>query len=437
MSAEKAGQRLRETREKKAISLQQAAQVTLIRRHYLEALEKGDFDLLPSAVQARGFLRSYATYLGLEAAEIFSLLESGDDEIAEAAESLKDGPAPEVTVRAAGSSASPAPPAEEQPPRLFSEIGAELKERRELLELSFEEVEVRVRVPAHHLQRLENGEFDNFPSPTQARGMLHNYANFLGLESDALLLRYAEALLDRFRRQQEQESSKAPARKSPFAWLKLPPWLRRFLSRDNLAGALITIALGSLFIWGISRIAATRAEQGLEPTAPALGDLLIPSSTATLDSPQVSTESADGDGENSDTADGEAQITVQVANPRNVELQLVPSQRVWVRVTTDGAVVFEGRLVPGENYAYSANNEVLVFTGNVAALRVYLNGQDLGVLGIEGEVVNLIFSAEGLATPTPSATPAPSATPTLDINADSETPTPSSTPAVDAGDEEQ
>ncbi len=40
-----------------------------IRRDYIEALELGQFELLPSMIYVRGFVRSYAQYLGLDAEE--------------------------------------------------------------------------------------------------------------------------------------------------------------------------------------------------------------------------------------------------------------------------------------------------------------------------------------------------------------------------------
>ena len=45
-----------------------------------------------------------------------------------------------------------------------------------------------------YLQALEAGEFDHLPSSVQARGMLNNYAHFLDLDVDALLLTFAEGL---------------------------------------------------------------------------------------------------------------------------------------------------------------------------------------------------------------------------------------------------
>ncbi len=60
------GQRLAEAREGRRITLEQAEKETRIRLKYLMAMEAGDFDSLPNEVVARGFLRSYAQFLGLD-----------------------------------------------------------------------------------------------------------------------------------------------------------------------------------------------------------------------------------------------------------------------------------------------------------------------------------------------------------------------------------
>lgn len=64
------GKTLHEARTRLGLTLEQAERSTRIRAHYLEALERGDLDLLPSPVQARGFLQNYATYLGLDSQPI-------------------------------------------------------------------------------------------------------------------------------------------------------------------------------------------------------------------------------------------------------------------------------------------------------------------------------------------------------------------------------
>ncbi|HEX2170974.1 MAG TPA: helix-turn-helix domain-containing protein, partial [Dehalococcoidia bacterium] len=60
------GELLRSQREERGLTLEQAEEVTRIRRRYLEALESGNFAELPGEVYVRGFLRLYAEYLGLD-----------------------------------------------------------------------------------------------------------------------------------------------------------------------------------------------------------------------------------------------------------------------------------------------------------------------------------------------------------------------------------
>ena len=56
--AEVLGHQLRSAREARELSLDQVEQQTRIRAKYIEALEQGNHSALPSAVQARGFLRN-------------------------------------------------------------------------------------------------------------------------------------------------------------------------------------------------------------------------------------------------------------------------------------------------------------------------------------------------------------------------------------------
>ncbi len=70
------GEQLRAARESQQISLEQVEAETRIRLKFLVAMEAGDFDALPNPVVARGFLRSYATYLGLDPTPLLDALET-------------------------------------------------------------------------------------------------------------------------------------------------------------------------------------------------------------------------------------------------------------------------------------------------------------------------------------------------------------------------
>ena len=61
------GSKLKQARESRQLSMREIEWATKIRAEFLQALEDERFDLLPSATHARGFLRSYARYLELDA----------------------------------------------------------------------------------------------------------------------------------------------------------------------------------------------------------------------------------------------------------------------------------------------------------------------------------------------------------------------------------
>jgi hypothetical protein len=112
-------------------------------------------------------------------------------------------------------------------------------------------------------------------------------------------------------------------------------------------------------------------------------------------------------------------ITLPVIENATLQISIIVRQRAWVKVMVDGEVSFQGRVVPGSVHSFAGDKRIEVLTGNGAALQVYFNQADLGILGTLGEVVYLVFTVEGVQTPT--ATITPTAQPTL---------TPTSTPTA-------
>ena len=64
--AGKIGRVLERARQEKGLSLDEAERATKIRKRYLEGLERDDYTVLPDAVYAQGFLKTYANFLGLD-----------------------------------------------------------------------------------------------------------------------------------------------------------------------------------------------------------------------------------------------------------------------------------------------------------------------------------------------------------------------------------
>lgn len=66
------GEILKNRREEKNLDLFQAAMITKISRHYLQALEESNYSQLPGEVYAKSFLKVYAQFLGLDISQILS-----------------------------------------------------------------------------------------------------------------------------------------------------------------------------------------------------------------------------------------------------------------------------------------------------------------------------------------------------------------------------
>lgn len=74
------GQRFREARLQRNLTLEDVAKETKIRSSFLSAIERGEYHKLPSSSYAQGFVRNYAEYLELPVKEIMALFRREFDE---------------------------------------------------------------------------------------------------------------------------------------------------------------------------------------------------------------------------------------------------------------------------------------------------------------------------------------------------------------------
>jgi len=407
--SETIGQKLRQARQGRDLSLEQAANETYIRLHYLEALERGDFNQLPSIAQARGFLRAYASYLGIPAD---SLLIELDD---------VGNTAPEVEVEQVEAQVVEV----QEPPGnsvvIFKELGKKLELQREMLGFSLEEIERNIHIRSHYLEAIEAGNLDGLPSPVQGRGMLQNYAAFLGLDVEPVLLQFADGLQAQLAEKQAARPVSSETRSSR-RWINLS--MRRYFSGDWILGAFLMVALAAFIIWGAIRISSFQSSPTPVETVPSIAEALqntpevllseIPAVSDTQLPTPIETDLSPGIVENlteqlpEETAP-ETPFPPIIDAP--VQIYVSVLQRAWMRVTVDGDIEFEGRVVPGSVYTFSGEFQIELLTGNGAALQVFFNETDLGVLGVYGEVVYRVFTPEGVLLPTPTSTPVPTNTP--------------------------
>lgn len=76
----KAGEKLKEKRLEKGLSLEDVSKNTKIKAEFLECIENGEYSKLPSVSYAQGFVRNYAKFLRLNEKEIMAIFRREFDE---------------------------------------------------------------------------------------------------------------------------------------------------------------------------------------------------------------------------------------------------------------------------------------------------------------------------------------------------------------------
>ena len=259
--------------------------------------------------------------------------------------------------------------------------------------------------------------------------MLKNYSSFLGLDPDRILLRFADGLQAIHAAKQPSQGKKQPppANRIP----ALPGPVRRFFSADVLIVLAVSLGMIAFVSWGVITIFAMNNEQVPGATAPSIADVLLASPTATdTHTPEPVTPTTPPQLLVPPTqalpTDATGEVELVPDNQDSVQIYVAVHQRAWMRVIVDGEIEFEGRVLPGSAYNYAGASQVELLTGNGAALQVNFNQQDLGFLGVYGQVVERMFTVEGIVTATPTITLTPTATPLFTA-----TPTITETPKPD------
>lgn len=351
-------------------------------------------------------------------------------------------------------------------------LGQLLRKTREERELTLDDARAKTRIPTATLESFEQGTFA-FPelSPAQVRGMLSNYATFLGLEPEQILQHYAESQNPtRSRRRSsgrptsnskrsngaDARLTSAEARHASLSSARIQTGDPTNASRPETFGSrrarrsrrgrgvlnvlvIVTLTAASLIVIAfialelLQRAPAVTNDIGQNPNSGELADLpptltFTPRPTATV----IRTP----------TLEARSQQNYQ-GEPVLVTVDF--TQRAWVRLIVDGAELFAGLVAPEElTLEYRAVNEIILSSSNAEALVVTYNGVPQPKFGGRGQAVEVVFRPNGNVsiqtgpgfeptddtTPTPSVTPMPLAATLLAEQTPTPTDGPSPTPTL-------
>ena len=98
----------------------------------------------------------------------------------------------------------------------------------------------------------------------------------------------------------------------------------------------------------------------------------------------------------STTASPETTSTSTVSGPAGVNIELVASRgTTWLYATNeDGKVLFSGMIRKGNSKNFIQPEQVNLRVGNAGGVDISVNGENVGSVGANGEVVNLTYNAD-------------------------------------------
>lgn len=284
--------------------------------------------------------------------------------------------------------------------RELTGFGELLQQARAYKGVSLRDAERTTRIPRRHLSALENEEFHLLPPLIYARGIVRNYAQYLGLDPVETLSRFEQS-----HGQRSGGFQVVPAVKT----VDVPShWAPNFAII-----AFMVVISAVIFAWMYSAYFAP--PDGTDPTEQAAttptegqqevaeiddeesdlaegGGETLPFDEGDEEGDEDASGTAEGEPDES-TAEGDAATESEEAEdptpdgPQQHTFMLTATERVWVQATVDGEVVFDDVLQPGAQVSFEGQ-EMFLDSGNAPFVNVAVDGEDRGVLGEQWDTTN-------------------------------------------------
>jgi cytoskeleton protein RodZ len=255
--------------------------------------------------------------------------------------------------------------------------GSILRTEREKQNISLKEIADSLKLNIEYLKAIENGEYHLIPAEIYTKAYLRFYARALGLDE--------EFITGLYQKQVNASSAKKP------------------LPADNRTGnfSRAVFIVTALAVAALTLVILTRHE---EPPVETVQETKGPEVSETAGS-KTDVESADTKESatprelattnepltQKEAAPPKQQATATTGEHNGLSLEIIATDTTWVAVGIDGGKIEEWLLKSGEEISLSAAEKFAVKIGNAAGTRVFFNNEDMGELGQQGEVVELVL----------------------------------------------
>lgn len=242
-------------------------------------------------------------------------------------------------------------------------LGRRLKKARLKLGFSLDQIYKSIKVHPQILESLEDDKIDPKLGEIYIKAFLKKYSNFLGFKTDDILSEFIAKRPLPKKIQTESLITIGDEKRRRSVIIK-DKFKKSVLPVAILSALLLTVFIigyaGFRLVRGFSKFQTTPSETVTDQTSAAMVE---PSSLIPADQPLV--------------------------------LKVETSDAVWLRVKSDGKVVFEHTLPKGSVESWRAEDELELWAGRAEALDLTLNDSPLGSPG-SGLIKKITISREGL-----------------------------------------
>jgi cytoskeletal protein RodZ len=268
----------------------------------------------------------------------------------------------------------------------MSVIGQVLKEARTKKSVSLEEVHAKIKIHPRILQLLEEEKFDKLPSPLFAKSFLRSYAEFLGVDAESLLGTYENE--KQVIAEPEQILYLKPADNAGESPNSLLKWTAGIVAAFVIAAVLFGSPAKVLSLWTAKtkKVSAAKEEKARQEKR---------------EKKEASSKATEAKAASEEKTESEWLNSVRIGNFQNInkriplDLEIKALDAVWVHVTADGKVLFQGIMKKGAAESWNAKESIEIWTGNASNMLLTLNKNVLGSPG-KGVVKKMIISHEGV-----------------------------------------
>jgi cytoskeletal protein RodZ len=273
-------------------------------------------------------------------------------------------------------------------------IGAKLKKIRLEKGLTLEDAQKKTKIQLKLLKAIEDGSTANV-NLVYLKSFIKIYCNFLGIDYRDYLPEYRDplAVLRRSRAPQPPPAQTGQAKPVSFiqsasSKMSAP---RTLISVSTLAGigVALLIVVG-LFVLGKAilskrsgppRVAAASAAQ----SKTARRQQASKTKKTSVDTPVVKPQII---------------IPTTASSTQGVRLTLSAREDVWVKIKSDGKLLYYGILKKGRFDTWQARERITLNVGNAGVVDLNVNGQVISSIGRRGQIINdIVITKEGLSVP--------------------------------------